>query len=69
MGKSPECSMQMEGFGTKNQITSWYSETGEFPTTFPSGPGKCEGDTREWKRSSTPLTPEQITEYSRGIFC
>ena len=53
----------------QNRITSWYSKTGEFSMTFPSGPGKCEGDTREWKRSSTPLTPQQIIEYSRDIFC
>ena len=53
----------------QNQITLWYSETREFSTMFPSGPGKSEGNMREWKRLSTPLTPQQIIEYSRGICC
>ena len=51
-----------------NWITAWYSEIGEFSMMFKSGPGMSEGDTREWKRSSTPLTDQQIGEYSRGIF-
>ena len=52
----------------QNWIMSWYSETREFSTTFPSGPGKCGGDMREWKRSSKPLTAKQIGEYTKGIF-
>ena len=52
----------------QNWITVWYSETGEFSTMFPSGPGMSEGNTREWKRPSTPLTEQEIGEYSRGIF-
>ena len=52
----------------QNQITVWYSEKGDFSTTFPSGLGKSEGNTREWKRLSTPLTPQQKDEYSKGIF-
>ena len=52
----------------QNWITVWYSEMGDFSTTFPSGPGKSEGDTREWKRPSTPLTEHEIEKYSTGIF-
>ena len=52
----------------QKRITVWYSEMGDFSTTFPSGPGKSEGDTREWKRLSTPLTEQEIKEYSTGIF-
>ena len=52
----------------QNWITVWYSENGDFSTTFPSGPGKSAGNTGEWKRLSTPLTQQQKDEYSKCIF-
>ena len=67
-GKSLDCSMQTEGFGIKTGSQYGILEMGDFSMTFPSGPGTSDGDTREWKRPSTPLTKQETEEYSKGIF-
>ena len=58
MGNSPDCSTRTEGFGTKAR-SQWYSEMGDFSTTFPSGPGKV------WRRYKRVEKTINTTHWTR----
>ena len=53
----------------QRQVESWYSPEGKLQSMFPSGPGVCGGEMREWAKSSRKLTPQEVLAASKGICC
>ena len=52
----------------QSRITTWYDAMGSFTSTFPSGPGECEGQKRLWCNSTTDITEQEFQEYRRGKY-